>query len=90
MNNKKEILYLSGVISESQMDEAKESDGIKNYMFFRNLKSIVQKCDFLLRMNRNELDKMIDDGHDWVNDHISTSKDDVEEVFNWATTREKK
>jgi hypothetical protein len=41
-------------------------------------------------MNPHELDKMIDGGHDWVSDHISTSKDDVEEVFNWATTRGKK
>lgn len=90
MNSKKEILYLSGVISENQMDEAKESDGIKHYMFFSNLKTIVQKCDFLLRMNPNDLDKMIDNGHDWVNDHVSTSKDDIEEVFNWATTRDKK
>jgi len=32
---------------------------------------------------------MLADGHDWANDHISTSRDDVEEVYNWITGNRK-
>ena len=33
-------------------------------------------------MDKNEVDKILSDGHGWATDHIATSKDDVEEVFN--------
>jgi hypothetical protein len=58
-------------------------EGIKHYMFFSNLKSIKEKVDKLLEMDPREVDAMLDDGHDWASDHISSSRDDVEEVYNW-------
>lgn len=58
-------------------------DSIKHYMFFSNLKAIKEKVDELLQMNPNQIDKMIDNGHDWASDHISSSRDDIEEVYNW-------
>ena len=37
------------------------------------------------------IEKMVDSilasGHDWAEDHISTSKDDVEEVYNFLMTK---
>jgi hypothetical protein len=30
-----------------------------------------------------DVDKIISNGHNWAADHISTSKDDIEEVFNF-------
>ena len=33
---------------------------------------------------------MIEDGHDWAADHIATSKDDVEEVYNWIKSNVEK
>jgi hypothetical protein len=76
MKKNKEILYLSGLISESKSE-------LKHYMFFSNLKAIKSKVEDMLAMDPKKLDKMIDDGHDWANEHIATSKDDVEEVHNW-------
>ena len=52
-------------------------------MFFSNLKTIKNKVDELLSMDLSKIDQMIEDGHDWASDHIATSKDDVEEVYNW-------
>jgi hypothetical protein len=34
-------------------------------------------------MDEAQIDALLDDGHDWALDHISTSKDDVEEVYEW-------
>jgi hypothetical protein len=57
--NKKEILFLSGVISEEQFIESKEKGGLKHYMFFSNLKTIKDKVDIILKMNRVEQMKQI-------------------------------
>ena len=83
---KKDILFLSGIINENEYHEGHHS-GIQNYMFFSNLKVIRDRVQALLSMDPHMLDAMLQDGHDWANDHIATSKDDVEEVFNWATSR---
>jgi hypothetical protein len=52
-------------------------------MFFSNLKMIKEKAEAILSMDPIEVDSMLEDGHDWASDHISTSRDDVEEVYNW-------
>lgn len=83
------LLYLSGVISENKflMEEKKE---LKNYMFFSNLEVIRQKVDAILKMDRKMVDKMLSDGHDWAGEHMATSKDDIEEVYNWLTSASRK
>lgn len=84
----KYFLFLSGVLNEQQL-YAEDEDKIKHYMFFNNLKNIKDRVDKLLAMDHHKIDKMLSDGHDWANDHISTSRDDVEEVFNWITGNRK-
>jgi hypothetical protein len=64
-------------------DASKSNDDIKNYMFFSNLKIMKEKIEELLNMDVKKIDEMLDDGHDWASDHISTSRDDLEEVYNW-------
>lgn len=78
----KYMLYLSGLISEEQLHEGKKEE-TKNYMFFSNLRNIKEKVDAMLAMDQAKVDALITDGHDWASDHIATSKDDVEEVYNW-------
>lgn len=58
-----------------------------NYMFFQNLKTIKMAVDKLLTMDENMVDDVLLDGHDWAADHIATSKDDVEEVYNFFATK---
>ena len=55
----------------------------ENYMFFGNLETIKRLCEALLEMNPLEVDSILKNGHSWAVDHIATSKDDVEEVFNF-------
>jgi len=52
-------------------------------MFFQNLKTIRDAADAILGMNENMVDMILSNGHDWASDHIATSKDDVEEVYNF-------
>lgn len=66
-----------------------QEEDLKHYMFFSNLKMIKSKVEELLSMDAKEIDAMLEDGHDWASDHISTSRDDVEEVYNWIMGEKK-
>ena len=55
----------------------------ENYMFFGNLKTIKRLVDEMLEMDESKIDAILSNGHGWALDHIATSKDDVEEVFNF-------
>ena len=57
------------------------NENISNYMFFQNLKTIKDAVDEMLTYDPMMMDVILDDEHDWANDHIATSKDDVEEVY---------
>lgn len=72
---------------EDKVDALQELEenhhAIQNYMFFANLKTLCRLSRKMLNMDRHELDQMLSE-HNWALDHIATSKDDVEEVFNWV------
>lgn len=64
-------------------EQGASADKPKHYMFFSNLKAIKGMVEEMLAMDASQVDQMLDDGHDWASDHVSTSRDDVEEVYNW-------
>lgn len=55
----------------------------QNYMFFANISNIKRMCEEIMEMDKMEVDRILSDGHGWATDHIATSKDDVEEVYNF-------
>jgi hypothetical protein len=65
----------------------KENHEEGNYMFFSNLETIKRLVDKLLEMDKSEIDTMLNE-HDWASDHITSSKDDIEEVFNFIASHD--
>jgi hypothetical protein len=65
----------------------KEHGETQNYMFFGNLQTMKRLIDKMLEMDETKLDEILKD-HNWALDHIATSKDDVEEVFNFLAGHE--
>lgn len=63
--------------------EGHEGHESHHYMFFQNLTSIKHYVDEILAMDPAKVDVMLQDGHDWASDHITSSKDDVQEVAEW-------
>jgi hypothetical protein len=55
----------------------------KNYMFFKNLYTMKRCIDEIMAMDKEQVDEMIEKGHDWASDHISSAKDDLQEVSDW-------
>jgi len=54
-----------------------------NYMFFSNLKQIKRQCEMMLEMDPHQIDELIQNGHDWADDHISEAKTNIDQVFDF-------
>jgi hypothetical protein len=68
-----------------EMDEdcGCDCDDSESYMFFDNLETIQGMCEEMLQMDQEEVDKMLLDGHNWAEDHISTAKESLSHVYNF-------
>jgi hypothetical protein len=58
-----------------------EDEEESNYMFFANLKRTIELSSMILKMDKSKIDELLNNGHDWANDHITTAKTNVEHVF---------
>jgi hypothetical protein len=54
-----------------------------NYMFFSNLEQIKRQCEMLLEMDRDMIDEILTNGHDWADDHIAEAKVNMDQVFDF-------
>jgi hypothetical protein len=63
--------------------EGHDGNETHHYMFFQNLASIKHYVDEILTMDPAKVDALLQDGHDWAADHITSAKDDVQEVAEW-------
>jgi hypothetical protein len=68
-------------------DILKEFDEQPNYMVIQNLKQMERQIQGILQMDENELLSIMKE-HPWAVDHLTTSKDDIEEVHNFLMNRE--
>ena len=53
------------------------------YMFFSNLEQIHRQTGMLLDMDKNVLENILENGHDWAQDHIAESKNNMDQVFDF-------
>jgi hypothetical protein len=56
---------------------------LENYMTFSNLEQIKRQADMLLKLDPKVLDSIIQNGHDWADDHISEAKNNMDQVFDF-------
>jgi len=64
-----------------------ENERALNYMFFQNLEQIKKQADLLLVANRDRINFVLEDGHDWAEDHISSSKENLDQVFDFLMNK---
>jgi hypothetical protein len=60
------------------------------YMFFSNLQQMRRQCDILLDMDPQMVEGILDNGHDWAQDHISEAKNNMDQVFDFLMNESKK
>ena len=61
----------------------------ERYMFFSNLEQMRRQCDLLLDLDRNMVESILDNGHDWAQDHISEAKNNMDQVFDFLMNETK-
>jgi hypothetical protein len=75
---------ISKVIRETHEEKS------QRYMFFSNLEQMRRQCDLLLDFDRSMVESILDNGHDWAQDHISEAKNNMDQVFDFMMNESKK
>jgi hypothetical protein len=61
-----------------------------NYMFFSNLEQIKRQCELLLSFDKQMIEDLLNNGHDWADDHITVSKENLDQVFDFIMNEKEK
>jgi len=61
-----------------------------NYMFFSNLEQMKRQCELLLELDPHIVDEILMNGHDWADDHISSAKENIDQVFDFMMNETKR
>ena len=59
------------------------------YMFFSNLQQIHRQMGILLEKDPEMIHSILENGHDWAQDHIATAKESIDQVFDFIMNEEK-
>ena len=81
MENKNLKNLIRRVLEEQRSDR---------YMFFSNLEQMKRQCDMLLELERDMVDTILDNGHDWAQDHIAEAKNNMDQVFDFLMNETKR
>jgi hypothetical protein len=60
------------------------------YMFFSNLEQMRRQCDLLLDFDPDMVESILENGHDWAQDHIAEAKNNMDQVFDFLMNESKK
>ena len=64
------------VLNEQEVEQ-------ENYMFFSNLKQMKRQIEMMMEMDPDMIDNILQNGHDWADDHISEAKTNMDQVFDF-------
>lgn len=53
------------------------------YMFFSNLEQIKRQAELLLELDDDMIHQILENGHDWADDHITVAKENLDQVFDF-------
>jgi hypothetical protein len=59
-------------------------------MFFSNLEQMKRQCEILLDMDHSMIENILENGHDWAQDHIAEAKNNMDQVFDFLMNETKK
>jgi hypothetical protein len=59
------------------------------YMFFSNLEQMRRQCDLLLDLDHSMVENILENGHDWAQDHIAEAKNNMDQVFDFIMNESK-
>ena len=87
---KKKVIKLNELDLENLVKKILKEEGEERssrYMFFSNLEQIHRQAAMLLEMDENTLEQILDNGHDWAQDHVSEAKNNMDQVFDFIMNK---
>ncbi len=87
---KKRIIKLDESQLESLINKIIKEEGEERssrYMFFSNLEQIHRQSKMLLDMDEDKLEQILDNGHDWAQDHVAEAKNNMDQVFDFIMNK---
>jgi len=73
-------MSLNKIIKKVLKEEEHRSN---RYMFFSNLEQMKRQCELLLDLDQDEIESILENGHDWAQDHIAEAKNNMDQVFDF-------
>ena len=77
-------LIIKRIIRETHGDKS------SRYMFFSNLEQMRRQCDLLLDLDQKMVEGILENGHDWAQDHIAEAKNNMDQVFDFLMNESKR
>ena len=74
-------MNINQIIRKVLMEESDKHSS--RYMFFSNLEQMKRQCEMLLEMDQEEIESILENGHDWAQDHIAEAKNNMDQVFDF-------
>ena len=56
---------------------------VANYMFSSNLQQMKRQIEMMMEMDKEVVNEIIINGHDWADDHVSEAKNNLDQVFDF-------
>jgi len=78
---------LQNLVKKALQEQMQEPE---NYMFFSNLQQIRRQCDMLLKLDPQMIDEILQNGHDWADDHVTEAKTNMDQVFDFLMNESRK
>jgi dsDNA-specific endonuclease/ATPase MutS2 len=80
-------MNIERIIRKVLKEEEEHRSG--RYMFFSNLEQMRRQCDLLLDLDEEMVESILENGHDWAQDHISEAKNNMDQVFDFIMNESK-
>lgn len=55
----------------------------ERYMFFSNLEQLHRQTAILLELGEDAVLNILENGHDWAQDHVAVAKENIDQVFDF-------
>ena len=55
----------------------------ERYMFFSNLEQLHRQTAILLELGEDVVLNILENGHDWAQDHVAVAKENIDQVFDF-------
>jgi len=78
----KSFEYLNDAKSGDELMESHDH-GNSRYMFFSNLEQMNRQTELLMDLDQSQVEGILENGHDWAQDHIAEAKNNMDQVFDF-------